>query len=198
MVRKNGMAWRKVGEPPCHSDLVALKNSRITLDRLHQRAGFTLLGSAALAKAAATQSLSELIDALGWRREIVRRIEVGIQGQIGFDPLEPRDHTGERAHMLSETRHGRPRRYGPVSSARHNQLGAGAKLDRHRYSAPVPQLFAAAGRTLRAGRHRMLHNTRAQQIVTDDVIVQLGAKASSDRFGNFEGSKLNRALSERV
>ena len=44
----------------------------------------------------------------------------------------------------------------------------------------------------------MLHDTRAQQIVADDVIVQLGAKASSDRFGNFEGSKLNRALSERV
>src|SRR5260370_32583089 len=117
---KNGIERRKIREPPCQSDLVALKNSRIALDRLHKRAGFTLLGSAALAIAATTQSRSELIDALGWRREIVRCIEVGIQGQIGFDPLEPRDHTGERAHMLSETCHRSPRRYGPVSSARHD------------------------------------------------------------------------------
>src|SRR5260370_38660957 len=100
---KNGIERRKIREPPCQSDLVALKNSRITLDRLHKRAGFTLLGSADLAKAAATQSLSELIDALGWRRETVRRIEVGIKGQIGFDPPEPPDQTGEGAHMLSET-----------------------------------------------------------------------------------------------
>src|SRR5882724_2140874 len=112
IVGKNGIARRKIREPPCHPDLVALKNSRITLDCLHKRAGFTLLGSAALAKAAATQSLSELVDVLGWRREIVGRIEVGIQGQIGFDPLEPRDYTGERAHMLSETFHRSPRRYG--------------------------------------------------------------------------------------
>ena len=67
-----------------------------------------------------------------------------------------------------------------------------------RCPARVPQLLAAAGRTLRAGRHVMLDDTGAQQIVTDDVIVQLGAKAGSDRLGDFEGGKLDCALSERV
>src|SRR6476619_866285 len=100
--------------------------------------------------------------------------------------------------MLSETGHRSPRRYGPVSAARHDQLGAGTELDRCRRPARVPQLFATTGRTLRAGGDVVLHDTRAQHIVADDVIVQLGAKASGDRLGNFEGSKLNRALSERV
>ena len=65
VVRKNGIAWREIREPPRHSDLVALENSGIALDRLHQRAGFALLGSAALAEAAAAQSCPELVDRLG-------------------------------------------------------------------------------------------------------------------------------------
>ena len=31
--------------------------------------------------------------------------EVGIQRQIGLDPFETRNDAGERAHVLSETRH---------------------------------------------------------------------------------------------
>ena len=65
VVRMNGVAWREIREPPRHSDFVALENSGITLDRLHQRAGFTLLGSAALAEAAAVQSCLEFVDRLG-------------------------------------------------------------------------------------------------------------------------------------
>src|SRR6266498_3220894 len=45
-------ALAKIGESARRPDLVALKNSGIALDRLHERAGFTLLRSAALAKAA--------------------------------------------------------------------------------------------------------------------------------------------------
>ena len=154
LVRKNGIARREIREPPCHSDLVALKNPGITLDRLHERAGFTLLGSAALAEAAAAQSRPELIDRLGRRRKIVRGIVVGVQGQIGFDPFETRDHAGEGAHVLAETRNRGPRRNGPVSAARHDQLAAGAKLDRHRRTARVAQLLAAAGSDIAGGPPR--------------------------------------------
>ena len=103
VVRRNGIAWREIREPPRHSDLVALKNPGIALDRLHERAGFPLLGSAALAEAAAAQSCPELIDRLGGRRKIVRGIVVGVHRQVGFDPLETRDHAGEGAHVLAET-----------------------------------------------------------------------------------------------
>ena len=52
----DGIARRKIRKPPRHPDLVTLKNSGIALDRFHQRAGFGLLGRAALAEAAAAQS----------------------------------------------------------------------------------------------------------------------------------------------
>ena len=61
----NGLAWREIREPARHSDLVALKNPGIALDRLHERAGFALLGGAALAEAAAAQPSLELVDGLG-------------------------------------------------------------------------------------------------------------------------------------
>ena len=67
VVRRNGFARREIGKPPLRSDLVALKNPGIALDRLHERAGFTLFGGAALAEAAAAQSRPELIDRLGRR-----------------------------------------------------------------------------------------------------------------------------------
>ena len=69
------------------------------------------------------------------------------------------------------------RRNGPVPPARHDQLAAGSELDRHRRTARVAQLLAAAARTLRAGRHVMLHDRRAQQVEADDVIAQVRAKA---------------------
>ena len=100
---------------------------------------------------------------------------VGVQGQIGFDPLETRDHAGERAHVLAETRNRGRRRNAAVSAARHDHLAAGAKLDRRRRTAGIAQLLAAAGRTLRAGRHVMLHDGRAQQVEADDVIAQFRA-----------------------
>src|SRR5262245_62820563 len=76
VVRRNGVAWREIHEPPRHSDLVALKNSGITLDRLHERAGFALLGRAALAEAATAQSGLEIVDGLGAPRKIVRGIVI--------------------------------------------------------------------------------------------------------------------------
>src|ERR1700684_4130593 len=85
LVRNDRLAGSEIREPPRRSDLVALKNPGITLDSLHQRAGFTLLGSAALAEAAAAQSRPEVIDRLRRRREIVRGMVVGVQRQIGFD-----------------------------------------------------------------------------------------------------------------
>src|SRR5450432_4297756 len=96
--------------------------------------------------------------------------------------------------MLSEACHGGPRRYGPVSPTGHHQLGARAGLDRHRRPARVPQLLAAAGRTLRAGCHVMLGDGRARQVEADDVIAQLRAKTGGDCFGDFEGGKLDAAL----
>ena len=195
----NGLAWREIREPPRHSDLVALENPGIALDRLHQRAGFALLGGAALAEAAAAQPCPELIDRPGGRGEIVRGIVVGVQRQVGFDPLETRDHAGEGAHVLAEARNrGRAAKRSGIPPLVMTSLPPRAKLDRHRRTARVAQLLAAAARTLRAGRHVMLRDRRAQQVEADDVIAQLRAKAGGDRFRDFDGRKLDGALSERV
>ncbi len=59
----------------------------------------------------------------------MRGEEVGVHGQVGIDPLETRDHAGERAHMLAEARHRGPWRNRPISPACHDQLAAGANLD---------------------------------------------------------------------
>ena len=140
-VWRNGLARREIGKPPLYSDLVALKNPGIALDRLHERAGFALLGSAALAEAAAAQSRPELMNRLRRPRKIVRGVVVGVQRQIGFDPLETRDHAGERAHVLAETRNRGRRRNAAVPAARHDQLAAGAKLDRRRRTARIAQFL---------------------------------------------------------
>src|ERR1700676_1653654 len=116
----NGFAGWKIREPPFHSDLVALKDPRITLDRLHQRAGFCLLGSRALAEAAASQSRPEGVDRQGGSREVMPRKIIGVHRQIGLDPLKLGDDTGEWADMLSEARDGRARRHGSASAARHD------------------------------------------------------------------------------
>src|SRR5258708_8613029 len=158
------MARWEIREPPGHSDLVALKNPGIALDRLHERAGFTLLGSAALAEAAAAQPRLELIDRPGRPRKIVRGKVIGIHGQIGFNPLEPRDHAGKGAHVFAELGDRGPRRNGPIAPARHDQLAAGAEFDRHRRTAGVAQLLATAGRPLPTGRYAMPHNGPAPQV----------------------------------
>ena len=89
IVGQDRLARREIGEAPRRPDLVALENARIALDRLHQRAGFALLGGRALAETAAGQSRPELVDAVGRRREIVLGEKIGVHRQIGFDPLEP-------------------------------------------------------------------------------------------------------------
>src|SRR5262249_26526022 len=139
----------------------ALKDSGVTLDRLHERAGFALLGGAALAKAATAQSGLEVVNGFGEPREIVRGKVIGVQGQVGFDPFEPRDYAGNRADVLAETGNSGPGRNGPISPAGHDELAARAKLDRHRGTAGVAQLLAAAGRTLRAGGDVMPDDGRA-------------------------------------
>ena len=48
-------------------------------------------------------ALSSSTSAAGAEKLCVAMI-VGVHGQIGFDPLEPRDDAGERAHVLAETR----------------------------------------------------------------------------------------------
>ena len=100
--------------------------------------------------------------------------------------------------MLAETRNRGPRRDRPVSPAGHDQLGAGAKHDRRRRTLWVAQRLAAAGRTLRPGRHVMLHDGRAQQVEADDVIAQIGAEVGGDRFGDLDRCKLDGTVSKCV
>ncbi len=45
VVGENGIALRKIRKSSRRPDLVTLENSRIALDRLHQRAGLGLFGS---------------------------------------------------------------------------------------------------------------------------------------------------------
>ncbi len=99
----------RIASPAFCLDLVALKNPGIALDCLHQGAGFTLLGGAALAEAAATQPGPQFLDRHGRSGKIMGGMEVGVHRQIGFDPFEPRDHAREGAYMLAESRNGCPR-----------------------------------------------------------------------------------------
>ena len=87
VVRKDGITCREIRKPTRHSDLVALKTPGITLNRLHKRAGFPLVGSAALAEAAAAQSCLKLTDRVGTSGKIVGGKVVGVQWQVGFDPF---------------------------------------------------------------------------------------------------------------
>ena len=50
VIGQHRVARSEFREASFDSDFVALKDTRIALDRLHQRAGFALLGSAALAE----------------------------------------------------------------------------------------------------------------------------------------------------
>src|SRR5262245_21619212 len=177
VIGKKGVAGREIDKASLRPDLVTLKNTGVTLDRLHKRAGLALLGRGPLAEAAATQPEPELVDAPGWRGEIVLRKEVGVHRQIGLDPLEPGHHTGQRAYMLAETRHSGPRGHGAVSAAGHDELSALGNLDRRCRAARVLQLLAAAGGTLGAPRHIVLGDDRACQIEACNMIAQISAKA---------------------
>ena len=102
VVGKDGIAGGEIGEALRHPNLVALENSRIALDRFHERAGFGLLGGRTFAKAASAQSRSELIDAHGRRRKIMLRKKVGVHRQVGFDRLKPLHDAGERTDVFPE------------------------------------------------------------------------------------------------
>src|SRR5258705_2541098 len=118
VIGKKGVTGSEIGKAARRRpDLVTLENTRVALDRLHQRAGLALLGRGALAKAAAAQSGPELVDALGRRREIVMGEIIRVHRQIDLDPLEPRNHAGHLAYMLAEERPGVPSRHGAESAA---------------------------------------------------------------------------------
>jgi hypothetical protein len=103
----------------------------------------------------------------------MRRVVVGVHRHVGFDPFECRNHAGERADVLAETRDCVARRCGAVPAAGHDQPAAGVELDRHRSPARIAQLLAPATGTLGPRRHIVLRNFRAQEIETDDVIAQV-------------------------
>src|SRR5258705_7670354 len=172
-----GGGGSEIGEAARRPDLVTLENARIALDGLHQRAGLALLGRGALAEAAPAQSGPELIDALGRRREIVVGEIIGVHRQIDLDPLEPRNHAGQRAYMLAEAGHGGPRGHGAISTAGHDELAAFGDLDRRRRPAWILQFLAPADGTLRAPRDKVLGDDRTSQIEARNLIGQLGAKA---------------------
>ena len=153
-VWRNGITRREVDKPSRHPDLVAAKNAGVALDPFHERAGFPLLGSAALAKASGAQAGPQFIDGLGRRRKIVRGVVIGVERQIDVDALETRDDTGEGAHMLAKSCERLPRRNSPIAAACHQQLAAAGKLDRDRRALRVAQFFPATHRALWAGRQR--------------------------------------------
>src|SRR5215831_1548707 len=128
-VGRDGVARGEIDKAALHPDLVTLENAGVALDRLHERAGLTLLGRGALAETAAAQSRPELVDAEGRRREIVVGEKIGVHRQIDLDPLEPRNHAGQRAYMLAEARYRGSRRHGAVSAAGHDELAAFGDLD---------------------------------------------------------------------
>ena len=198
VIRCNGVARREVGKSPRHPDLVTLKDAGITLDRLHQRAGFALLGRAALAEAAAAASRAQFMDRLGRPGKIMRGVVVGVERQVDFDPFKLRHHAGERAHVLAVFCHRGPRRNAAVAAAGHDRLGAAGQHERHRLAARIAQLPSSAGWTLRPARHVVLDDGRARQIEADQMIVQRGAETAGDRLGDLDGRKRDAAIAERV
>src|SRR5262245_9863435 len=104
LIRMDGLARCEISEPPPHPDLVALIDSRVALDCLHQGACFTLFGGAALAEAAAGEPRPQLVNIMGFPSEIVSGVVVGVERQIGVDPIEARNHAGEGADVPAETR----------------------------------------------------------------------------------------------
>src|SRR5689334_18573007 len=177
VVGVKSLAGSEIGEAACRPDLVTLENAGIALDRLHQRAGLALLGGGALAEAAAGEPRPELIDALGRPGEIVVGEKIGVHRQIDLDPLEPRNHAGQRAYMLAEARHGGPGGHGAISTAGHDELSAFGDLDGLLRAAWTAQFLAAAGLTLRAARDKVLGDDRTGQIEARNMIAQIGAEA---------------------
>src|SRR5262249_44749992 len=104
----------------------------------------------------------------------------------------------QRTHMLAKSRDRRSRRDRAVSAARHDQLLAGDKLDWNRRALYVTQLFLTATRTLRARGNVVLDDRQAQQVQADDVIAQIGAETSRDRFRDLNSGKLDGTLAKRV
>ena len=199
IVGEHGLAIGEIGEAAaCGPDLVALEDSGVSLDRLHQRARFGLFGGRSFAGAAAVQSRAELIDAHGRRGEIMMGEEVGVERQIAVHLLELGHHAGQRTDMLAIARHGLARGHRTIAAAGHDQPCAGADLDRLRRALRVLQLLVAADRALRAVRHEMLGDGRAHQVEACDVIAQIGAESGRDRFRDFDGGELDRALPKRT
>ena len=101
----------------------------------------------------------------------MRGMIIGVQRQIGLDPFEARDNTGQRAYVTTEARNRGRGRNAAVTAARHHDLTAFADLDWRGRAARVAQLLVTALRTLRAGCHMMFDDGRAQEIEAHDVII---------------------------
>src|SRR5215475_5877753 len=164
VIGKKGVAGREIGEAALRPDLVALEDTRVALDRLHERTGLALFGRGALAEAAAAQSGPELVDVKGWRREIVVSEKTGVQRQIGLDPLESRNNARQRTNVFAEARDSGSRGHGAVAAAGHDELSAFRNLDRRRRAARILHFLAAAGRTLRAPRDVVFGDNSASQV----------------------------------
>jgi len=124
-------------------------------------------------------------------------IVVGVQGQIDVDPSS-RETTPVRGLTCFRKRAtvalGETVRYPPLVmtslAPAASSIGTGARRGSRAFLRP--QLGHCGG------RYVMPHDGRAQQIEADDVIAQIRAKRGGDRFGDLDGRKLDRTLSERV
>ena len=124
--------------------------------------------------------------------------EIGIQWYVRVDSFETRDDASKRAHVLAEARNCGSRRDSPVSAACHDHLGTWTKLKRGRRTVRVVEVLAAAGWTLRAASDVVSFNGGSRQIEANNVVVQIRPEVGGNRFRDFGGCELNRALSERV
>ena len=91
--------------------------------------------------------------------------------------------------MLFVTCHGRARGHRAASTAGHHESALLPGLIGVPGSGADRVLRCFADWILRTGRHVVLHQAGAQQILADDGDGQLGAKAGGDCLGGFEGGK---------
>src|SRR5262249_54936393 len=108
------------------------------------------------------------------------------------------DDAGERADQPPKARDGRARHDAAKAAAGHHQLAAAFELDGLWRPRRIAEPRAAAGRTLRTRPDIVLHDGGAQEIETDDVIVQIGAKVGGDRLGDLHRGKLDTGVADRL
>ena len=197
VVGRDRFAGREIREAAQRSDLVALENSAIAFDGFHQGAGFALFSYAPLAVAIPAEPGLKGVDGLGTRGKIVSCDEAGVERLLALDPLEMRNDSGQRAHMLAIAGDRIARRHRSVAAARDDDPAAGAQLYGRGRSARIAQFGAPAAWALRPRRRIMPGDCRAHHVEAHNMLMQVGAEGAGDGLADLGRGEADAAAAKR-